>query len=52
MEFKTYPFILDIKFFFQFIDNTLADITVGSDIVRINSDIIFHNYQLLIIDFS
>jgi hypothetical protein len=34
MNFKGEPFILDGKFFFQLVDNALADIAEGSYIVR------------------
>jgi len=33
MNFKGEPFILDGKFFFQLVDNALADIAEGSDII-------------------
>ena len=33
MKLKTHPFIINCVFFLQLVDNALADITEGSDIV-------------------
>ena len=33
MQFETHPFIINSVFFLQLVDNALADITEGSDIV-------------------
>jgi hypothetical protein len=45
MNLKAKPFICYVKFFFQLVDKTLADITERSDIVRKYADRNAHIYS-------
>ena len=49
MNFKGEPFILDGKFFFQLVDNALADIAEGSYIVGEDTHLYGHGISLSVI---
>ena len=52
MDFEWQPFINDCKFLFQFFDNTFADVTKGSDVVGIDSDLNWSHWTSFFTDNS